>query len=83
MPYISVSSEVLQQLQFSQGPLSQNLFAEDIGDLFDRNTLAGRVVLRGATEVSFRSTVYASTRSAIPDNSISTLPELFGHIVSL
>jgi hypothetical protein len=37
-PNISVPSEMLQELDFSQCPLRQDLFAEDIGDFFDSNT---------------------------------------------
>jgi hypothetical protein len=41
---ISVSSEVLQELDFAQGTLGQDLLAEDIGDLLDGHALAGLVV---------------------------------------
>lgn len=43
-----MSTEVLQELYLAQGPLGQNLLAEDIGDLLDSNTLVGLVV-RGGT----------------------------------
>lgn len=46
--YIAMSSEMLQELDFSQRPLRQNLFTEDIGDLLDRNALACGDV-RGST----------------------------------
>jgi hypothetical protein len=35
-----VASEVLKQLDFSQGALSQDFLAEDIGDLLDGHALA-------------------------------------------
>ena len=43
-----MGSEVLQQLYLTQRPLCQNLLAEDISDLLDRNTLAGLVIGRRA-----------------------------------
>jgi hypothetical protein len=42
------TSEMLQQLDFSQRTLGKNLLAEDVGDLLDSNTLTGRVVGRSA-----------------------------------
>jgi hypothetical protein len=36
-----MATEMLQQLDLSQSPLSQDLLAEDIGDLLDSDTLAG------------------------------------------
>lgn len=45
--YISVTPEVLQELDLAQGALGQNLLAEHIGDLLDGNTLVGLVVHRG------------------------------------
>lgn len=44
----SLTSEVLQQLDFSERTLGQDLLAEDIGDLLDGNALLGLVVLRRA-----------------------------------
>ena len=38
------TSEVLEQLDFTQGALGKNLLAEDIGDLFDGDALARLVV---------------------------------------
>jgi len=45
-----MSSEVLQKLDLSQRTLGQNLLAEDIGDLLDRNSLTGLAVGRGTAE---------------------------------
>ncbi len=42
--YIAVAPKMLQELDLSQGPLGQDLFAEDIGDLFDRYSLACLIV---------------------------------------
>lgn len=39
-----MSSEMLQQLDLPQGALGQDLLAEDIGDLLDRDTLSCLVV---------------------------------------
>lgn len=44
-----MSPEMLQELDFSQRPLCQYLFTEDIGDLLDRNALACLVVRRSTT----------------------------------
>lgn len=38
------TSEVLEQLDFAQGTLGQDLLAEDVGDLFDGDALARLVV---------------------------------------
>ena len=47
--YVSMASEVLEELDLSQGTLSENLLAEDIGDLLDGHavaclTIGGRAV---------------------------------------
>lgn len=42
--YVAMASEVLQELDLAQSSLGENLLAEDIGNLFDGNTLAGLVV---------------------------------------
>jgi len=47
--YIAMPSEVLQQLDLAQRTLRQDLLAEDIRDLLDRNTLVGLLVGRGTT----------------------------------
>lgn len=49
MPYIAVASEVLEQLDLSQSPLCQDLFAENIGDFLDGNTFSC-VIVRGSTK---------------------------------
>lgn len=49
--YIAVSPKMLEELDFSQSPLREDFLAEHVGDLFDRDTLAGLVVC-GGTEVS-------------------------------
>jgi len=41
-------SEVLQQLQLPVCPLRQNWSAEGLHDLFDRDRLAGELILCGA-----------------------------------
>lgn len=43
-----MSSEVLQQLDLSQGALGENLLAKDICDFLDCDTFTGLVVGSGA-----------------------------------
>lgn len=45
-----MTSEVLQQFDFSQGALGENLFAKDIGHLFDGDALVRLCVDRGTIE---------------------------------
>lgn len=45
--HVTVSPEVLKELDLAQGALGQDLLAEDIGDLLDSDTLVGLVVHRG------------------------------------
>lgn len=49
-----MAAEVLQELDLAQGSLGQNLLAENIGDLFDGDTLVRLSVDRGAVIVSCR-----------------------------
>lgn len=42
--YIAMASEVLKELDLTQGALGQDLLAEDIGDLLDGDTLVALVV---------------------------------------
>lgn len=46
--YIAMASEVLKELDLTQGALGQDLLAKDIGDLFDGDTLIALVVDGGA-----------------------------------
>ena len=39
-----MTSEVLQKLNLTQSPLCKDLFAENVGDLFDCNPFASMVV---------------------------------------
>lgn len=86
-----MSPEVLQELDLAQSTLGQDLLAEDIGDLLDRDTLVCLVVYRCAV------TGNAPQRSAngpdvllvdqrfgaravapdLPDDAVSTLTQLF------
>jgi hypothetical protein len=43
-----MASEVLEELDLTQGALGQDLLAEDIGDLLDGDTLVALVVDSGA-----------------------------------
>lgn len=47
--YVAVASKVLQQLDFAQSALGEDLLAEDIGNLLDGDTLVRLVVDCGAT----------------------------------
>ena len=40
LPHIAMSSEVLQELDLAQSPLSEDFLAEDIGHFLDCNALA-------------------------------------------
>ena len=42
--YIAVATEVLEELDLAQGALGEDLFAEDIGNLFDGDALVCLVV---------------------------------------
>jgi hypothetical protein len=42
--YVSVSPEVLQELDLAQSALGENLLAKDIGDLLDGDPLVGLIV---------------------------------------
>jgi hypothetical protein len=48
--YVSVSPEVLKELDLAQSALSENLFAKDIGDLFNGDALI-RLVIHSSTVV--------------------------------
>lgn len=50
-----MASKVLQQLNLSQRPLGQNLFAEHIGDLLDGNPFARLCVGSGTVSEAFLS----------------------------
>ena len=48
--HIAMASEVLQQLDLAQSALGENLFAKDIGDFLDSDSLVGLVVHGGAVD---------------------------------
>lgn len=54
--YVAVATEVLEQLDFSQGALGQDLLAEDIGDLLDGDAFAGLGVRSGTAMAMVVST---------------------------
>ena len=62
--HVAVAAEVLQQLDLSQGALSQDLLAEDIGDFLDGYAVASLVVGRGAAGRKRQQLVQRSRRSA-------------------
>jgi hypothetical protein len=71
---------MLQELDFSQRPLCQNLLAENIRHLFDSHTSSSLDIGCCALSCQPLSTALPSN---IPDNTICTLAKLFGHIVLL
>lgn len=48
-------AEMLQELDLAQSALGQNLFAEDIGDLLDGDTLVCRIINGSAVRESGES----------------------------
>jgi len=76
-----VSSEVLQQLDLSQRPLSQDLLAEDICDLLDSNTLACLVVGRCDHDAVRSLTKLLGHSVALIDNEV--LVEDLEHLTAL
>lgn len=84
--YVTVSSEMLQELYLPQRTLRQNLFAEDIGHLLDRDTLLCLGIRgRAVNGISFSKTSPwgAQRVGCIPDYAISTLAKFLRHRVSL
>lgn len=53
--YIAMASEVLEELDLTQGALGQDLLAEDIGDLLDGDALVALVVDSGAVRTQEES----------------------------
>lgn len=85
--HVTMPSEVLEELDLSQGPLGQDLLAEDIGDLLDSNTLLGLVVDGSATDdISPRNVqngVDRSLRMNSPDDTVCSLAQFLGNGVPL
>lgn len=84
-----MSSEVLEELDLAEGPLGQNLLAEDIGDFLYGNALAGLCVGSGTVGVA-RSAAGAERpgdraprRRHSPNNSVCSLAQLLGDGVAL
>ena len=50
MSYVAVSPEMLEELDFAQGALGEDLFTKDICDLLDCDAFVRLVVDRGAKE---------------------------------
>jgi len=84
-----MSSEMLKQLYLAQSTLGQDFFAEDIGNLLDRNTFLS-LGIRCCTIVTRVISIFSTIdpnqpqeSQGIPDNTISTLSKLFRHSISL
>lgn len=69
LPYVAVTSKVLQQLDLAQGALGEDLFAENIGDLLDGDALAGLVVGSGAGHTAV-SLLHTACRQPSPYQTI-------------
>ena len=80
-----MTSEMLEQLDLSQGALGQDLLREDIGNLLDRYTFLGLTICCGAGEglVSSALSTTSQDQQNVPDNTISTLSQLLCDGVSL
>lgn len=60
--YVAVTPEMLEQLDFSQGTLGQDLLAEHIGHLFDGDTLTGLGIRGGTRSENNRSSLATFNR---------------------
>lgn len=87
--YVSVTPEVLKELDLAQGALGEDLLAEDIGDLLDGDALVRGVVdcstvQRSASRASHSKTSRGSgVDGGLPDNTICSLAKLLGDSVAL
>lgn len=50
--YVTVSPEMLEELDLAQSALGKDLLAEDIGDLLDGDAFVGLAVRGGAVETT-------------------------------
>lgn len=84
---VAMTAEVLQQLDLAQSALGEDLFAEDICNLLDSNTLTGLVVdgsAGGNRQQMYHGGVsFGGALAGLPDNSIGALTKLLGHSVAL
>lgn len=75
---------MLEQLDFAQSSLGQDLLAENIGDLLYGHALTGLYVgCRTGTKSSVMTAATSADPRHLPDDTISTLAQLFGDIVVL
>ena len=87
---VAMAAEMLQQLDFAQSALGEDLFAKDIGNLLYGNTFAGLVVHCGAVE-GFPVSITARRGKVnkgmvwrrLPDDAVCALPEFFGHSIAV
>lgn len=75
-----MSSEMLKQLDFSQGSLRQNLLAKDICDFLDGNSLTSLAICCSTVCLSMSGSPELVPNA--PNNTICTLSELFCHSVA-
>ena len=47
--YVAMTTKVLKKLDLSQSPLGKDLLAEDVGDLFDSDSISSETVRCRAT----------------------------------
>lgn len=57
--YIAMAPEMLEQLNLSQSTLSEDLLAENVGDLLDGDALASLAVGRGTGISQFPSSAHS------------------------
>jgi hypothetical protein len=65
-----MASEVLQKLDLSQRTLGQNLLAEDIGNLLDRNAFLG-LGIRGRTMMTEKSARVRRVHQSIAERKLT------------
>jgi hypothetical protein len=77
------TSEVLQQLDLTQRALSEDLLAEDIGDLLDGHAFTSLVVGRSTAGILSAGCLHRAAYRVLPNNAVCALSQLLGHIVAL
>jgi hypothetical protein len=78
---ISVTSEVLQELDLAQRSLRKDLLAEHIGDLLDSYPLSSLAI--GSSTSTVSAMLWRIFSATIPDNAICALTQLFCDGVSV
>ena len=75
MPYVAVSPEMLEELDFAQGALGEDLFTKDICDLLDCDAFVRLVVDRRAVLIERRGFIsIQSFQSPQSVTSVASVP---------